>query len=187
MREAIRRRLALLPPPAEAEGAARLTAAAVLILLVERADGMTVLLTRRADGLPSHPGQIACPGGRVEPGDTDPAATALRETAEEIGLGPDRVELAGVLAPYRTGTGYHITPVVGFVAPPFELAPDPTEVAEVFEVPLAFVLDRANHRRDSMVWRGALHWYDALPYGDRYIWGATAGMLVRFARLMAEP
>ncbi|MGH6719207.1 MAG: CoA pyrophosphatase [Alphaproteobacteria bacterium] len=187
MREAILRRLAVARPVAEPDGAARLTAAAVLIPLVERAGGMTVLLTRRADGLPNHAGQIAFPGGRVEPGDAGPAATALRETAEEIGLAPDRVEVAGTLAPYRTGTGYHITPVVGFVVPPFDLVPDPTEVAEVFEVPLAFVLDHANHRRDSMVWRGELRWYDALPYGERYIWGATAGMLVRFARLMVEP
>ena len=184
MRETIVRRLAAVPPPPEAEGA--LTAAAVLIPLVERAEGMTVLLTRRADDLSSHAGQIAFPGGRVEPGDADPAATALRETAEEIGLAADRVEVAGTLAPYRTGTGYHITPVVGFVRPPFELVLDATEVAEVFEVPLAFVLDPANHRRDSMEWRGALHVYDAVPYGARYIWGATAAMLVRFARMVAE-
>lgn len=191
MRETILSRLAIAAladaPPVSAEADARLTAAAVLVPLVERPDGMTVLLTRRSDDLPDHAGQIAFPGGRVEPGDADAAATALREAAEEIGLAPDRVEIVGTLAPYRTGTGYRITPVVGFVAPPFDLAPDPAEVAEVFEVPLAFVLDTANHRRDSMLWRGELHWYDAMPYGERYIWGATAGMLVRFARLVAGP
>jgi 8-oxo-dGTP pyrophosphatase MutT (NUDIX family) len=185
MRETIVRRLrAGAAPPAPSNG---LTPAAVLVPIVERDGGMTVLFTRRADDLASHAGQIAFPGGRCDPGDRDAAATALRETAEEIGLPRDRVEVAGRLPVYETGTGFSITPVVGFVAPPFELAPDPREVAEVFEVPLAFLLDPANHRRDSIVWRGALHWYDAVPYDGRYIWGATAGIVVRFARLLAAP
>jgi len=191
MREAILRRLAIAPGDGEAVAAAesdsRLKAAAVLVPLIDRPEGMTVLLTRRADDLPDHAGQISFPGGRIEPGDVNAAAAALREAAEEIGLDPGRVEVLGGLAPYRTGTGYHITPVVGVIRPPLELAPDPAEVAEVFEVPLAFVLDLDNHRRDSMMWLGELHWYDAVPFGERYIWGATAGMLVRFARLMAGP
>jgi 8-oxo-dGTP pyrophosphatase MutT (NUDIX family) len=190
MRETILQRLASAAmddrPAAEAADG-RLKAAAVLVPLVERPEGMTVLLTRRSDDLPDHAGQISFPGGRVEPDDADLAATALREATEEIGLAPERVEIVGTLAPYRTGTGYHITPVVGFVLPPFTLDPDPAEVAEVFEVPLAFVLDPANHRRDSMMWRGTVHWYDAVPFGERYIWGATAGMLVRFARLVGRP
>ncbi|MBM3583248.1 MAG: CoA pyrophosphatase [Alphaproteobacteria bacterium] len=187
MREAVRRALAGANGGLRDVAEPHLRAAAVLVPLVDRAEGMTVILTRRSDDLPDHAGQISFPGGRIEPHDADEAAAALRETAEEIGLPPEHVEILGSLAPYRTGTGYHITPVVGLIRPPFTLAPDPAEVAEVFEVPFDFVLDPANHRRDSMVWRGTLHFYDAVPFGDRYIWGATAGMLVRFARLVGQP
>jgi 8-oxo-dGTP pyrophosphatase MutT (NUDIX family) len=191
MREAILKRLANGAMNGEPGGSARpgqvLRAAAVLVPLIDRPEGMTVLLTRRSDDLPDHAGQISFPGGRIEEGDGGPVEAALRETAEEIGLDPARVEVLGVFAPYRTGTGYHITPVVGLIRPPVALSPDPAEVAEVFEVPFAFVLDPANHRRHSMLWRGEVHWYDAVSFGERYIWGATAGMLVRFARLMAAP
>lgn len=191
MRETIMARLAAAAMDGEGGGSAPpgaiLRAAAVLVPLIERPEGMTVLLTRRSDDLPDHAGQISFPGGRIESLDRDAAAAALRETAEEIGLDPAGIEVLGTFAPYRTGTGFHITPVVGLVRPPLELRPDPAEVAEVFEVPLAFVLDAGNHRRHSMMWRGELHWYDAVPFGDRYIWGATAGMLVRFARLIATP
>ncbi len=185
MREAIQRRLHGVGGNPADPGA--LTPAAVLVPIVEWPAGLTVLFTRRADHMTSHAGQVSFPGGRWQPGDDGPAATALRETAEEIGLAPERIEVIGRLPVYNTGTGYSITPVVGFVRPPFALEPDPREVAEVFEVPLAFLLDPTNHRRDSMLWRGELHWYDAVPYAGQYIWGATAGMVVRFARLMAGP
>jgi 8-oxo-dGTP pyrophosphatase MutT (NUDIX family) len=188
MREAIAARLAgLVPPdPAGVPDDAHLRPAAVLVPIVEHPDGATVLLTRRADHLREHAGQISFPGGRLGPADKGPIDAALREAFEEIRLDPTQVEVAGTLPVYRTGTGFRITPVVGFLHPPLDLEPDPAEVAEVFEVPLAFVLDPANHRRDSMLWRGEVHWYDAVPYRGRYIWGATAGMLVRFSRLLSE-
>lgn len=154
-----------------------LTPAAVLFPIVMRAGGQQVLLTQRTAHLRDHPGQISFPGGRVEADDDGPVHTALRETAEEIGLAPDHVEIIGFLPEYRTGTGFRITPVVGLVTPPFELCPDPFEVAEIFEVPLAFLLDPANHQRHSLHHRGALRHYYAMPYGDYFIWGATAGMI----------
>jgi 8-oxo-dGTP pyrophosphatase MutT (NUDIX family) len=188
MRRTIAERLAKLVPPDSpgTQDDTHLRPAAVLVAIVEHPDGETVLLTRRADHLREHAGQISFPGGRLGPGDEGPVDAALREAFEEIHLDPTRVEVAGTLPVYRTGTGFHITPVVGFLRPPLDLRPNPAEVAEVFEVPLAFLLDPANHRRDSMLWHGQVHWYDAVPYRGRYIWGATAGMLVRFSRLLAE-
>lgn len=154
-----------------------LTAAAVLITLVENPDGLGVLLTERTAHLNNHAGQICFPGGRLEDGE-DAVAAALRETHEEVGLPPERIELIGRLDPYITVTGFHVTPVVGVTAPPLALAPDPFEVADVFEVPLAFILDPANHRRQRRVVDGRARITYAMPYGDRYIWGATAGMLM---------
>jgi 8-oxo-dGTP pyrophosphatase MutT (NUDIX family) len=154
-----------------------LTPAAVLFPIVLRDAGHTVLLTQRTAHLRDHAGQISFPGGRVEAHDATPMDTALRETEEEIGLSRERIEILGFLPEYRTGTGFRVTPVVALVTPPFDLQPDPFEVAEIFEVPLAFLLDPANHQQHSLHYRGALRHYFAMPYGDYFIWGATAGMI----------
>lgn len=154
-----------------------LTPAAVLFPIVQRAAGQTVLLTQRTAHLRDHAGQISFPGGRVEATDQSPIHTALRETEEEIGLSREHIDVLGFLPEYRTGTGFCVTPVVGLVRPPFELALDPFEVAEAFEVPLDFLLDPLNHQRHSLHHRGALRHYFAMPYGEYFIWGATAGMI----------
>ena len=151
--------------------------AAVLVPLIDRSDGMTVLLTRRTDHMPSHAGQISFPGGRIDDGDQTPEQTALRETEEEIGLNRDRVELVGRLAARRTNSGFKVVPVVGLVAPPFNLEPDPNEVAQIFEIPLDLVLDRNNFVRDGHVEAGRKREYYVLAHGDHRIWGLTAGML----------
>ncbi len=151
--------------------------AAVLVPLVKRSSGVTVLLTQRTDDMPSHAGQVAFPGGRRQAEDVDAVATALRETEEEVGLERRFVEVIGTMDHYRTGTSYEITPVVGMVEPDFTPRADPREVAAIFEVPLSHFLDAANHRIDSRVWQGRERRYYAMPYGERYIWGATAGML----------
>jgi 8-oxo-dGTP pyrophosphatase MutT (NUDIX family) len=165
-----------------------LTAAAVLFPIVSREGGYTVLLTQRTAHLRDHAGQISFPGGRVEEEDLSPIHTALRETEEEIGLTRDCVQILGFLPEYRTGTGFRITPVVGLVHPPFELRPDSFEVAEVFEVPFSFLLDPANHKRHSIDYRGAIRHFYAMPYGDYFIWGATAGMIRSLAdRLALHP
>ncbi|GAK45931.1 NUDIX hydrolase [Tepidicaulis marinus] len=150
--------------------------AAVLVPLIERGEGVFVLLTRRADHLNSHSGQVAFPGGKVEEGETA-AQAALREAEEEVGLDPSLVEIAGFLDPYETGTGFRILPVVGFVKPDFTLKIDPNEVAEAFEVPLSFLMNPDHHERHSIMWRGKRRAYYAMPYEGHYIWGATAGML----------
>ena len=157
--------------------------AAVLVPVVERDDQLTVLFTRRTAHLHDHAGQISFPGGRAEARES-PLDTALRETEEEIGLARHHVEPLGELSEYVTVTGYRVTPVVGLVRPPFELAPDDFEVAEIFEVPLAFLLDPANHQRNSVVYEGLQRHYYAMPYGPYYIWGATAGMLMNFYRFI---
>jgi 8-oxo-dGTP pyrophosphatase MutT (NUDIX family) len=161
--------------------------AAVLVPLVNREAGVTILLTQRTAHLNAHAGQISFPGGRVDPGDIDRIDTALRETLEETGLPRHQVEPLGFLPDYDIMTGFRVTPVVGWVEPPFPLAPDPFEVAEVFEVPLAFILDPANHRRHSHVRDGQLRHYFSMPYGERNIWGATAGMLHRLYRTLGRP
>jgi len=150
--------------------------AAVLVPIVEHAEGPTVLLTRRADHLNSHSGQVAFPGGKVEPGET-PVEGALREAEEEIGLDRAFVDVVGYIDPYETGTGFRILPVVSFVRPGFKLQADPGEVAEIFEVPLSFLLDEDNHERHSVFWKGKRRAYYAMPYRGHYIWGATAGMI----------
>jgi 8-oxo-dGTP pyrophosphatase MutT (NUDIX family) len=155
----------------------RLAAAAVLVPLVEHAAGLTVLLTRRSDTLRAHTGQVAFPGGRCDPGET-PWETALREAQEEVGLDPGRVTLAGLSTRYQTLSGFDITPVVGFVRPGFALKPNPAEVADVFETPFAFLMDPANHeRRSRETPEGVRRDFYAMPYGERLIWGVTAGML----------
>jgi 8-oxo-dGTP pyrophosphatase MutT (NUDIX family) len=150
--------------------------AAVLVPIVLR-QPLTVMLTQRAHDMPSHPGQISFPGGKVEACDTTPVDCAIREAREEIGLAADLIEPLGYLDSYRTGSGFQISPVVAFVRPPFTPALDAREVLEVFEVPLAFLMDVANHSKHSRAWRGRERWYYAMPYEERYIWGATAGMI----------
>jgi 8-oxo-dGTP pyrophosphatase MutT (NUDIX family) len=151
--------------------------AAVLVPVVLRPE-LTVLLTLRSPALRSHAGQISFPGGRVDPDDDGSLACALREAREEIGLLPGLVEPLGYLDSYRTGTGFLVVPVVGLVQPGFTLTLDSREVAEAFEVPLRFLMDPVNHRRDSRDWRGGRRrFFYAMPYEERYIWGATAGML----------
>jgi len=163
-----------------------LRAAAVLVPLVDRLEGLHVLLTLRGANLQYHAGQVSFPGGRVEPGDASAAATALRETEEEIGLPAASVEIVGRLDDYITGTGFVIAPIVGLVRPPYALSPDPSEVDAVFEVPLSFILDPANHRRESRVFNGVERRFHAMPYGDRYIWGATAAMLLNLYDLLRD-
>jgi 8-oxo-dGTP pyrophosphatase MutT (NUDIX family) len=163
-----------------------LTPAAVLIPIVVRASGLTVLLTQRTAHLRDHAGQVSFPGGRCEADDATPEATALREAAEEVGIRPAQVEVLGTLAEYRTGTGFSVTPVVGLVTPPLNLQLDDFEVADVFEPPLAFLLDAGNFRRDRIEVRGALREYWAAPWQGRYIWGATAGMLVNLREVLGE-
>lgn len=164
-----------------------LTPAAVLVPLVLRPDGPSVLLTQRTDHLHDHAGQISFPGGRIEDDDATPEAAALRETEEEVGLAPSCVELIGRLDTYVVRTGFEVTPVVGFVHPPFDVNPDPFEVAEVFEVPLAFILDRANHKRQSREFQGAQRFFYVMQFEERYIWGATAAMLVNLVDILDAP
>jgi 8-oxo-dGTP pyrophosphatase MutT (NUDIX family) len=181
-------------PPSDSESGLDLIAgvktwsrAAVLVPLVEHEAGMTVLLTRRADAMRSHSGQVAFPGGRCDPGET-PWGTALREAQEEIGLDPEHVTLAGLSTRYRTGTGYDITPVVGFVRPGFHLTPNPEEVAEIFETPFVFLMNPDNHERRFLDMEDGMrrHFY-AMPYQDQLIWGVTAAMLRQlYERLYGE-
>jgi 8-oxo-dGTP pyrophosphatase MutT (NUDIX family) len=153
--------------------------ASVLIPIVAHEHGPTLLFTQRTAHLTNHGGQISFPGGRAEVADTSPIDTALRETEEETGLDRRHVEVIGILPDYVTGTGYRITPVVAIVHPPFDLCADPSEVAEIFEVPLAFLMDGMNHqRRTAELPRGAgRRTFYAMPYDRFFIWGATAGML----------
>src|SRR3990172_588637 len=156
--------------------------ASVLIPIVLRSAELTVLFTRRTEHLRSPSGQVSFPGGRCEAHDASPEATALRETQEEIGLDRRRIEVLGRLADYRTRTGYHVSPVVALVTPPFELRLDAHEVEEVFEVPFSFLLDPANHQRHSRQFHGREVHYVAMPYRQHYIWGATAAILVNLYR-----
>lgn len=160
--------------------------ASVLVPIVQRQEELKVLFTRRTVHLKSHSGQISFPGGRAEPHDASPEATALREAQEEIGLEPRHVEILGKLSDYHTRTDFRVTPVVGLVAPHFELRLDAHEVDEVFEVPLSFLLDPAHHERHWREFQGRRVTYYAIPYRDYYIWGATAGMLVNFYRFLAQ-
>lgn len=160
--------------------------AAVLVPIIDRPEGPTVLLTRRTAHLRAHAGQISFPGGRMEAHDDTPEDTALRETEEEVGIGRDQVEVVGRLDVYRTVTNFAVTPVVGIVRPDFDPTPDPYEVAEVFETPLEFLLDSENHHRHTGWFNGNPRRWWAMPYGDYYIWGATAGMLMNLYERLTD-
>ncbi len=161
--------------------------AAVLVPVVERGAGLRVILTRRAARLKHHPGQVAFPGGKLDPTDPTPLAAALREAEEEIGLPAAQVEVLGVLDPHETVTRFTMIPVVGLVAPDFRPRPEPGEVEEVFEVPFAFLMDPGNYQIHARVWQGVERRYYAIPYGPHYIWGATARILRVLAERMQAP
>jgi 8-oxo-dGTP pyrophosphatase MutT (NUDIX family) len=164
--------------------AAPLVPAAVLVALVGSPHGPEIVLTQRTAGLRNHPAQISLPGGRIEPGDSSPASAALREASEEIGLPPQRVDVLGCLPRHRTVTDYCVHPFVGWVDPPITLFPDEREVAEVFLVPLGFVMDPANRLRET-AWRDGLkRSYYVLPFPGHRIWGATAAILVSLAQAL---
>jgi 8-oxo-dGTP pyrophosphatase MutT (NUDIX family) len=169
--------LAVMPPPRPA---------AVLVPVMLR-PALTVLFTQRSHALQHHAGQISFPGGRVEGGDTSALDAALREAREEIGLPAANVEPLGYLDSYRTGSGFQIVPVVGLVQPGFTVALDAGEVSDVFEVPLEFLMDPANHRKDSREWRGRERYFYAMPWRERYIWGATAGVLRNMQQRLFAP
>ena len=182
-------RQGLLPPDADFPLYAHATerkpvAAAVLVPVVNQSGGPTLLFTQRTSHLHDHAGQISFPGGRVDDGDADRVATALREAEEETGIDRSRVQVIGRLPDFDIQTGFRVTPVVGWVEPPFELSPDPFEVAEIFEVPLEFFLDPENHRRHRDELNGRIRHYYSMPYGERNIWGATAGMLHSLYRIL---
>jgi 8-oxo-dGTP pyrophosphatase MutT (NUDIX family) len=162
----------------------RTVPAAVLIPLVERETGLTVLLTQRAETLKDHAGQISFPGGRIEPDDKDAWHAALREAHEEIGLRAEFVEFAGYLPDHHVITGFRVTPVVAFVNPEYQLRIAAAEVHDAFEVPLDFILDAENHKSRQRVLGGVTLEVHDIPYGDRNIWGATAGMLMTLRRML---
>jgi 8-oxo-dGTP pyrophosphatase MutT (NUDIX family) len=161
--------------------------AAVLVPLVTRRAGLMLLLTQRTEHMSSHAGQVAFPGGRIDAGDAGPVEAALREAEEETGLARQFVEPIGFLDTYLTSTAYRVVPVVALVREGFTIAPQAGEVAAVFEVPLAFLMDPAHHERHSREWQGKQRFYYAMPWQGRYIWGATAGMIRNLYHLMYEP
>lgn len=164
-----------------------LVPAAVLMPVIARPTGLTMLLTRRTPHLRDHAGQISFPGGRCEAQDVSATATALREASEEVGLDPERIEVLAQLPRHLTSTGFSVTPVLGLATPPLDLKPDVFEVAEVFEAPLSFLLDAAHYREEEIVVAGKPRRYWVIPWNGYTIWGATAGMLVALRRfLLAE-
>jgi 8-oxo-dGTP pyrophosphatase MutT (NUDIX family) len=160
--------------------------AAVLIPVVDHQQ-LTILFTERAADLREHAGQVSFPGGRLEPNDSDPAAAALRETQEEIGLAPARIEILGYLPDQLVGARYRVTPVVGLVRPGFTVRPDPVEVADAFEVPFDFLMDPANHRSSQRMFNATPVTIYDLPYDRHRIWGATAGMVVTLYHVLTDP
>ena len=160
--------------------------AAVLLLVVNHPGEPTVVLTQRTLHLADHAGQISFPGGRCDDADCSAERTALREAEEEIGIVPERVQILGRLPEYHTSTGFNVTPFVGWIEPPVAFRPDPREVDDVFEVPLAFLLDPGNHRYESAFYKGQMRNYWAMPFQGRFIWGATAGMVVTLQRILAS-
>ncbi len=168
--------------PAFRPAGLRLRPAAVLIAFEAGEDGPHLILTKRASGLKHHPGQIAFPGGKVDPGDADVVATALREAEEEVGLAQPQVDILGLLPPHETVTGFSVTPVLGWIRHRFEPVPEAGEVEEVFSVPFAHIANPANYLIESRFYRGTRRMYYTVPYGPHYIWGATARML----RALAE-
>lgn len=157
--------------------------AAVLVPIVDR-QSPHILLTKRSSDLPKHAGQVSFPGGRIDPGDADAAAAALRETEEEVGIGAQHIDMIGELDRYRTGTGFEITPKIGVVRPDFDLRPEPGEVDAVFEVPLEFIMNRSNHQLQTAMWKGLERRYYTMPYDGYHIWGATAAMLVNLVDIL---
>jgi len=153
------------------------TPAAVLIPVVERKDSLSVVLTRRTDKMKSHSGQVAFAGGKIDKGDNDAIAAALREANEEIGLDPGNVEVLGTMPEYLTGSGFRISPVVAMIDGNADLKANPDEVDCIFEVPLGFLMDKANHQTGSREFRGITRYYLEMPYGEHYIWGVTAGII----------
>ncbi|MGL5447584.1 MAG: CoA pyrophosphatase [Rhabdaerophilum sp.] len=170
--------IANIPP--EPDFWERAKPAAVLVPVVQRAEGLSLVLTERSAVLSTHAGQVAFPGGRIEPGEA-PRAAALREAQEEIGLDPAAVEPIGFLPPYFSGTGFRVQPLVGLVSPEARFSPHPGEVARIFEVPLALVLDPASYRKGEIFWRGRERSFYILDYAEAYIWGVTAGIMRNFA------
>ncbi len=162
-------------------------AAAVLIPVVDRPAGLSVLLTLRTAHLRDHAGQISFPGGRCEPTDNSAVDTALRESREEVGILSEQVSVLAILPEYWTSTGFRVTPVVGLVTPPLNLQLDDFEVAEVFEPPLAFFLDATNYRHEARAYQGQLRNYWAVPWRNYFIWGATAGMFVSLRQSLLGP
>lgn len=155
----------------------RVRPAAVLVPIIPRPRGPTVLLTQRPDTMASHPGQVAFPGGKVDADDADEVAAALREAEEEVGVDPTKVDLIARGAPYLTGTEYHITPILGLLPADFVAVPDPTEVADVFETPLDFLFRQGNHLEKTAVWKGQTRAYTEIPWEGFRIWGVTAGII----------
>ncbi|WP_323762402.1 CoA pyrophosphatase [Maricaulis sp.] len=165
------------PPPSPEFADVDIRTAAVIAPLILHDGPPRLLLTERASHLPRHAGQISFPGGRIDPGGETAAEAAVRELEEEVGIARAHVELVGRFDSYATVTGYHVTPFVGVIRPGYTLRPDPGEVADVFETPFDFLMDPANHQRHSREWQGHVRHYYAMPWQERYIWGATAGML----------
>ncbi|MDR3496153.1 MAG: CoA pyrophosphatase [Ancalomicrobiaceae bacterium] len=166
-----------VPYPAGTRFGGRYRDAAVLFGIIDHGPDARLILTERTAHLNSHAGQVALPGGKIDAGDSHPIAAALREAEEEIGLDPAHVEPIGYFFPYLTGSGFRIAPVLARVRPGFSLIPNADEVAEVFEVPLSFLMDDANHRIASRVFEGRTRYFYEMPYGDHHIWGVTAGII----------
>lgn len=176
----------LILAPAAGERRVAPRASAVLVPIVARPEGLSVILMQRPETMAAHGGQISFPGGKVEARDSSPVDTALREAEEEIGLARTHVEVLGFLDCYQVGSGFRIVPVVGLVEPPFSLSLDTHEVVEAFEVPFAFLMDSSNHEKRSREMKGITQWFYVMPHEDRFIWGATANMIRNlFERLTA--